>query len=130
VTSAGGTPAGTVTFSDGGAAIGTGSLAGGVATFTTAALAAGAHNITVSYSGATDFAASASSALTQTVAIPADSIKLRQLQVAVTKVVAQNSGQAITGAIDTAITDGFSDGGGLVTPSGTGLRFNFSADPD
>jgi uncharacterized repeat protein (TIGR01451 family) len=130
VTSAGGTPAGTVTFSDGGAAIGTGSLAGGVATFTTAALAAGAHNITVSYSGATGFAASASSALTQTVAIPADSIKLRQLQVAVTKVVAQNSGQAITGAIDTAITDGFSDGGGLVTPSGTGLRFNFSADPD
>jgi uncharacterized repeat protein (TIGR01451 family) len=130
VASAGGTPAGTVTFSDGGAAIGTGSLAGGVATFTTAALAAGTHSITVSYSGAIGFAASASTALTQTVAIPADSIKLRQLQVAVTKVVAQNSGQAITGAIDTAITDGFSDGGGLVTPSGTGLRFNFSADPD
>jgi outer membrane autotransporter protein len=84
----------------------------------------------VSYSGTTGFAASASSALTQTVAIPADSLKLRELQVAVTKVVAQNSGQAIAGAIDTAITDGFSDGGGLVTPNGAGLRFNFSADPD
>ncbi|WMT72491.1 Ig-like domain repeat protein [Bradyrhizobium sp. Ash2021] len=130
VASAGGTPTGTVIFKDAGAVIGTGALAGSVATLTTAALATGAHSITVSYSGATGFAASASSALTQTVAIPADSIKLRQLQVAVTKVVAQNSGQAIAGAIDTAITDGFSDGGGLVTPSGTGLRFNFSADPD
>jgi Bacterial Ig-like domain (group 3)/IPT/TIG domain/Putative Ig domain len=130
VASAGGTPTGTVIFRDAGAAIGTGALAGGVATLATAALATGTHSITVSYSGATGFAASASSALTQTVAIPADSIKLRQLQVAVTKVVAQNSGQAITGAIDTAITDGFSAGGGLVTPSGTGLRFNFSADPD
>jgi uncharacterized repeat protein (TIGR01451 family) len=130
VASAGGTPAGTVTFSDGGAAIGTGSLAGGVATLTTAALAAGAHVITVSYGGATGFAGSTSGVLTQTVAIPADSIKLRQLQVAATRVVAQNSGQAIAGAIDTAIADGFSDGGDLVTPSGTGLRFNFSADPD
>jgi uncharacterized repeat protein (TIGR01451 family) len=130
VASAGGTPTGTVIFRDAGAAIGTGALAGGVATLTTATLAAGAHSITVSYSGATGFAASASSTLTQTVAIPADSIKLRQLQVAVTQMVAQNSGQAIAGAIDTAITDGFSAGGGLVTPSGTGLRFNFSADPD
>jgi uncharacterized repeat protein (TIGR01451 family) len=130
VASAGGTPTGTVIFRDAGASIGTGALAGGVATLSTAALASGAHSITVSYSGATGFAASASSTLTQTVAIPADSIKLRQLQVAVTQMVAQNSGQAIAGAIDTAITDGFSDGGGLVTPSGTGLRFNFSADPD
>jgi len=130
VASGGGTPAGSVTFSDGGGVIGTGALAGGVATLTTTALAAGAHSIIVSYSGAAGFAASASSALTQTVAIPADSIKLRQLQVAATKMVAQNSGQAIAGAIDNAITDGFSDGGGLVTPGGNGLRFNFSADPD
>jgi hypothetical protein len=128
VTSAGGTPTGIVTFSDGGTAIGTGRLAGGVATLTTASLLAGAHSITASYAGATGFTASTSSTLTQTVAIPADSIKLRQLQVAVTKVVAQHSGQAISGALDTAIADGFSDGGGLVTPSGTGLRFNFSAD--
>jgi Bacterial Ig-like domain (group 3) len=130
VASPGGTPTGTVTFSDSGAPIGTGPLAGGVATLTTATLAAGSHSITVRYAGATGFAASTSSALTQTVAIPADSVKLRQLQVAVTKVVAQNSGQSIAGAIDAAITDGFNGGGGLVAPSGTGLRFNFSADPD
>jgi uncharacterized repeat protein (TIGR01451 family) len=130
VASTGGTPTGTVTFSDSGADIGTGPLAGGIATLTTATLAAGSHSITVRYAGATGFAASTSSALTQTVAIPADSVKLRQLQVAVTQVVAQNSGQSIAGAIDAAITDSFNDGGGLVTPSGTGLRFNFSADPD
>jgi Bacterial Ig-like domain (group 3)/Autotransporter beta-domain len=130
VTSAGGTPTGVVTFKDGGAVIGSGTLAGGVATFATTALAAGAHNITASYGGGAGFAASTSSALTQTVAIPADSIKLRQLQVEVTKVVAQNSGQAISGALDNAIADGFGDGGGLVTPSGTGVRFNFSADSD
>jgi hypothetical protein len=130
VTSASGTPTGVVTFKDGGAVIGSGTLAGGVATFATTALDAGAHSITANYGGATGFAASTSSALTQTVAIPADSIKLRQLQVAVTKVVAQNSGQAISGALDNAIADGFSDGGGLVTPSGTGMRFNFSADSD
>jgi hypothetical protein len=128
VTSAGGTPTGVVAFSDGGTTIGSGRLAGGVATLTTASLVAGAHSITASYGGASGFTASTSSALTQTVAVPADSVKLRQLQVAVTKVVAQNSGQAISGALDTAIADGFNDGGGLVTPSGTGLRFNFSAD--
>jgi hypothetical protein len=130
VTSAGGTPTGAVTFSDGGAAIGTAMLASGVATFTTASLAAGAHSITATYGGVAGFAASTSSILTQTVAIPADSVKLRQMQVAVTKVVAQNSGQVIASSIDNAISDGFNDGGGLVTPSGTGLRFNFSADPD
>jgi hypothetical protein len=111
-------------------AIGSGPLAGGVATLTTAALAAGAHSITARYGGATGFAASTSSVLTQTVAIPADSIKLRQMQVEGTVVVAQTSGQAISGALDTAIADGFSDGGRLATPSGTGLHFNFAADPD
>jgi hypothetical protein len=130
VTSTIGTPVGTVTFSDGATTLGTGTLAGGVARFSTAALATGAHAVTASYAGGTGFAVSTSSTLMQTVAIPADSVKLRQLQVAVTRVVAQNSGQAITGAIDTAIADGFSDGGNLVTPSGAGLRFSFAADPD
>jgi outer membrane autotransporter protein len=119
-----------MTFKDGTTAIGTGTLAAGVATFTTASLANGAHSITASYSGLAGFAASTSSTLTQTVAIPADSIKLRQMQVAVTKVVAQNSGQAIAGAIDDAIENGFSDGGELITPSGNGMRFNFAADTD
>jgi hypothetical protein len=45
-------------------------------------------------------------------------------------VVAQASGHAITSSIDAAISDGFCDGGAIVTPSGGGLRFNFSTDPD
>ncbi|WP_338028970.1 hypothetical protein [Bradyrhizobium septentrionale] len=48
---------------------------------------------------------------------PSDSAKLRELQVNVTKVVAQASGQAISGAIDSAISDGFNDNGGnFATP--------------
>ena len=43
---------------------------------------------------------------------------------------AQNSGQAISGAIDTAISEGFSDGGQYITPGAGGMRFNFAADPD
>jgi hypothetical protein len=130
VTGSGGPPTGTVTFKDGGTVIGTAALAGGVATLTTTALSVGSHTISASYGGSAVFGASASPALQQAVNVPADSIKLRQLQVAVTKVVAQNSGQAISGALDNAIADGFSDGGSLVTPDGAGLRFNFSADPD
>jgi hypothetical protein len=130
VTSPGGIPTGAVAFSDSGALIGTSPLTGGTATFSTTTLTAGSHVITATFSGGTSFAASTSTAINQTVGIPADSVKLRELQVAVTKVVAQNSGQAISGAIDSAISDGFGDGGALVTPSGTGFRFNFSADPD
>jgi Autotransporter beta-domain/IPT/TIG domain/Putative Ig domain len=64
-------------------------------------------------------------------AVPADSVKLANLQKIVTPMVAQNSGQAIVGAIDGAISDGFGGGGGpLVSPSGNGMRFNFSADSD
>ena len=55
-------------------------------------------------------------------AIPADSIKLGSCGRG-----HQGGGAElgqISGAIDTAITDG-RDGGGQVTPSGTGIRFNF-----
>ncbi|MCK9916401.1 Ig-like domain repeat protein [Microbacteriaceae bacterium K1510] len=130
VTAGNGTPTGSVTFSDGAVALGTATLASGTATFTTAALANGAHSITAQYLGVTGFAASTSSVLTQTVAIPADSIKLRAMQIAATKVVAQNAGQAIAGAIGDAIDEGFSNGGALITPSGSSVRFNFAADPD
>jgi hypothetical protein len=54
---------------------------------------------------------------------------LRALQLEVTKVIAQNSGQAISGAIDDAISEGFSDNGVFITPGQTSLRFNFAADP-
>ena len=77
----------------------------------------------------TVFGASTSAALTQTVNIPADSVKLRELQINVTKMVAQNSGQAISGAIDDAISEGFSSDWIFARPDQLGVRFNFAADP-
>ncbi|WP_309145061.1 MULTISPECIES: IPT/TIG domain-containing protein [unclassified Bradyrhizobium] len=122
-----GTPAGTVTFRDGDVQIGASFLsAAGVATLMTKTLSVGNHSITAAYAGGPAFNASISSPLTQSVNIPADSTKLRQLQVDVTKVVAQNSGQAISSAIDTAISEGFSDGGRCITPGPTGLRLNLT----
>ena len=123
-----GTPTGNVTFNDGGVAIGTGALSAGVATFTTSTLATGSHTITASYAGNVTFGPSTSQALAQTVNIPADSVRLRALQLNVTKVVSQNSGQAISSAIDDAIAEGFSDDNGtFVTPGHSALRFNFAA---
>lgn len=130
VNSPGGTPTGTVTFNDGGTPIGTSNLSAGVATFATTTLAVGNHSITATYNGSVAFNASTSPALNQSVDIPADSAKLRALQLNVTKIVAQSSGQAISGSIDTAISEGFSDGGQYITPGAGGLRVNFAAAPD
>ena len=65
-----------------------------------------------------------------TYAVLGDSLKLRAMQVAATLQVAQISGQAITGAIDNAIEDGFSDNPQPLTPNGSGFTFNFAAEPD
>ena len=62
-----GKPTGTVTFNDGATVLGTGKLSAGKATFTTSALAVGSHAITASYGGDTNFTASASATLSQTV---------------------------------------------------------------
>jgi MYXO-CTERM domain-containing protein len=65
--STGGTPTGTVTFTDGGTPIGTSSLNGsGVATFSTTALTGGVHTIGAAYSGDADHDP-ASGSLVQTV---------------------------------------------------------------
>ncbi|GKQ53295.1 hypothetical protein BRSPCE3_41500 [Bradyrhizobium sp. Ce-3] len=130
VTASSGTPTGTVTFSDNGSPIGTATLASGTATFSIATLGIGSHSITASYAGNASFNASTSPVLAQSVGVPADSVKLRALQIDITKLVAQNSGQAISGAIDGAISEGFDEGGSFMTPSGSGMRFNFAADPD
>ncbi|MDH2406385.1 IPT/TIG domain-containing protein, partial [Bradyrhizobium sp. SSUT18] len=130
VSSPGGTPTGTVTFNDGGTPIGTSTLSAGAATFATTTLTVGNHTITATYNGSPAFNASTSPSLNQSVDIPADSAKLRALQLNVTKVVANNSGQAISGAIDTAISEGFSEGGQYITPGAGGLRVNFAAAPD
>ena len=61
VSSASGTPSGTVTFKDGATTLGTGTLAGGVATLPTSSLAIGGHTITAVYGGDTNFTGSTSS---------------------------------------------------------------------
>jgi hypothetical protein len=67
VTSAIGTPTGTVIFMDGTTPLGTGTMVNGVTTFTTSTLAVGAHAITAVYSGDSNFVIVTSSALTETV---------------------------------------------------------------
>jgi subtilase family protein/Big-like domain-containing protein/IPT/TIG domain-containing protein len=124
----GASPTGTVTFLDGGAQIGSATLAGGVATFTTASLGVGSHSITARYGGDANNVASTSAALLQTVNVPSDSIKLRELQDSVTPIVANISGQAISGAIDSAIDAGFSDNPPAVTPNGSGFNFQIPLD--
>ncbi|MGZ5528506.1 MAG: beta strand repeat-containing protein, partial [Limisphaerales bacterium] len=67
VSPASGTPTGTVTFKDGATTLGTGSLSGGSATFSTSSLSTAAHSITAVYGADSNFNASTSSILTQTV---------------------------------------------------------------
>jgi hypothetical protein len=124
-----GTPGGKVTFADGGTTIGTATLSAGTANFATSTLAVGNHTITASYGGSTTYAPSTSPALAQTVNIPVDSVRLRALQINVTKMVAQASGQAISGAVDDAIAEAFSENGTLITPGNGRMRINFSAEP-
>jgi hypothetical protein len=62
-----GTPGGTITFLDGAATLGAVGLTGGTASLSTSSLSAGNHTITASYSGDSNFGASTSAAITQTV---------------------------------------------------------------
>jgi hypothetical protein len=130
VTSSGGAPTGTITFLDAGSSIGTGTLKGGVATFTTTTLAVGSHSITASFPGGGGVTGSVSTALVQVVGIPTDSTRLRALQLVATRLEAHASASAFQGAVDGAISDGFSDSGGsLLTSTGSGMRINFGAEP-
>ncbi|ABE40229.1 Outer membrane autotransporter barrel [Rhodopseudomonas palustris BisB5] len=128
VTANGSVPTGTVTFTDGGVVIGSVGLSGGAATLTTSSLTIGSHTIVAAFAANASFSASTSSPLLQAVNTPQDSLKLRAMQIMASKTIAQTSGAAISGAIDTAISEGFNDGGELITPSGSGLRFNFTDD--
>ena len=67
VSAPGGTPTGSVSFSDGTSPLGSTSLSGGVATLTVSTLALGSHGITAAYSGDGRFAQSTSSSLNQLV---------------------------------------------------------------
>ena len=129
VTSTSGTPTGTVTFKDGATVIGTATLSAGVATLTTTALTRGAHSITASYGGGAGFNASTSAVLQQTVDDPLDSLKLRAMQTLATPVIAQVSGQAITGAMNSALNEAFGGNNSFVNMNGGSVRINFAADP-
>jgi hypothetical protein len=122
-------PTGSVRLFDGGTQIATGTLAAGIASFTISSLAVGSHSLTAQYGGDPNNAASTSAVLIQTVNVPADSIKLREMQVSVTPLIAQISGQAIVGAIDYAIDAGFSDNPQALTPNGAGFSFQTALGP-
>ena len=114
VSSSGGTPTGTVTFTDGSSTIGSGpvTLSGGVATISTAALAPGSHTIKATYNGDINFAGSSNS-LTQTVNQATTSAALKS---------SQNPsafGQSVT------FTATISPSSGSGTPTGT---VNFTVD--
>jgi Autotransporter beta-domain/Bacterial Ig-like domain (group 3) len=130
VTGSGCTPTGTVTFFDNGVAIGTGTVSSGVATFTTSTLALGSHPITATFNPAPGSCpASTSAVLVQVVGVPADSVRLHALQVTVTRIEAQASGSAYSGAVDGAIAEGFSDCTGAPIRFNGGLRFNLGCEP-
>ena len=76
VTGTGGTPTGSVTFFDGASLLGSVTLnAGATASLAVSTLAAGTHTITAVYGGNTNFAASASGAMTETVmAVPTSTL--------------------------------------------------------
>jgi hypothetical protein len=122
VTGPGGTPTGTVTFKDGGTVIGSATLTGPAASLTTSSLSIGTHAIVAVYGGDGNFTAATSAALSQAVNTPPDSIRLRNLQVIATQVAAQGSGQAISGSIESAIADGFSERCTPLVPSATGVH--------
>ncbi|HZE14492.1 MAG TPA: Ig-like domain-containing protein, partial [Mycobacterium sp.] len=122
-------PTGTVSFLDGATQIGTATLAGGVANLTTSSLAVGGHSITARYGGDANNAASISGTLVQNVDVPADSTKLRALQVSATPIIAQLWGQAVVGAVEGAIGAGFNDNPQPLTPNGTGFTVQIPLGP-
>ena len=130
VASGGGMPTGVVNFLDGANVLGSASLSGGVASFSTTMLTLGTHSITASFATSANFTGSVSAPVMQAINTPADSLKLRAMQVLATSTEAQFSGQAVSGAMESAISDAFSGGGGLITPTSGGVRINFATDAD
>ncbi|MEP6624382.1 MAG: right-handed parallel beta-helix repeat-containing protein, partial [Acidimicrobiia bacterium] len=76
VTSAAGTPTGTVTFREGTTTLGSGTLTNGRAAFTTNTLTVGTHSITADYGATATFAASTSPPVDQVVNPPAGTLNV------------------------------------------------------
>jgi hypothetical protein len=111
-----------VTFSDGITTIGS-------ATVATSTLSSGSHTITAVYGGDTNFAGSTSAPLVEQVGAPADSVRLRELQISATPIIANLWGQAVTGAMDDAVGVGFGGSPASLSPAGTGFTYYFNDDP-
>jgi hypothetical protein len=119
MSSATGTPTGTVTFQDGTSMLGAGTLSGGRATFTTSGLITGPHSITAVYGGDANFTGSTSPVLTQTIGKAASSASVSSssnpsmIGAAVTftaSVTSPVGGPPLTGTVT------FHDGASLIGP--------------
>lgn len=120
---------GTVTFMDGTTTLGVVSInSAGVATLTLSTLTSGSHSITAVYSGNTSFSGSTSAAVTEQIGAPADSIKLREMQISTTPVIAQAWGQTTAAAMDDAVSAGFGGNPQSLSPAGTGFTYYFNDD--
>jgi hypothetical protein len=115
LTSSSGTPPDgeNINFNDGASLLGTGTLAGGVASFTTSSLKAGPHSIKAAYGGDATFAASTSTALTQTVNKAATTTSLASSQNPST------AGQAVTFTATVSSAAGTPTGTVTFTSDGT-----------
>jgi predicted secreted protein len=122
----GGAYSGTVTFLDNGVAIGTATVSSaGVATLSTAALAVGAHSITASFGGSSNYAASGSTPVAETVVAATTSVALVSsanpaiagMPLTLTATVAGNGGIA-TGTV-TFLDGGTSLGSATLNARGT-----------
>ena len=108
-------PTGTVTFSSGSTSLGTSTVnASGVATLTTGALPVGTDSVIANYGGDTNYAASASNAVTETIAKTSGTGTLTSSNAA------PGAGQSIT------LTDTLPTANGVV-PTGTVTFFNGTA---
>ncbi|MFY9837957.1 MAG: Ig-like domain repeat protein, partial [Xanthobacteraceae bacterium] len=122
-------PTGTITFKDGSTTLGTVVVSGvNTVTFTISTLGSGNHSITAVYSGDSVFAASTSAAVIEIVNGNSDSIKLRELQISATPIIANVWGQVVTGAMDDAVTTGFSGNPRSLSPAATGFTYYFDGD--
>lgn len=108
------TPTGTVIFYNGATAVGSASLSSGTASLTTSSLPLGSDSITATYSGASGFDSSTSSAVTVTVAsgVVSTSTKLA----ASASTITQNSPVTLTAAVTQST--------GTTTPTGTVTFYN------
>jgi hypothetical protein len=126
----GNAPTGTVNFTQGGTTLGTAPLGNITATsataiFTISTLPRGANLVTANYGGDANNAPDPVT-VTQIVNEPADSVKLRETQIAAMSVESNASAAAITGAIDSAISAGFSGTCPIApTPNGSGFTYCF-----